>query len=374
MIASNQTKLFTPIQVGSIGLKHRVVLAPLTRARASAGTAVPADFAADYYSQRASDGGLLITEGTFIAEEAGGIAHVPGIYSSEQIAAWKKITDAVHAKGGFIFCQLWALGRVANPDIVSTVWSAGSKKFAPEGAAEFAQDKFTVMSEADIDRFVDHYRQAALNAIEAGFDGVEIHGANGYIIDQFLQANSNDRTDAYGGSLENRFRFPLRVLNAVAEAVGPGRVGVRMSPFSRFQGMREAEPLRVFVPWAKAIVNAQPNLAYVHAVEPRTEGSSDVPDHERVVEDSLHEIRQAVSDAGVTFVVAGGYLPEAAVRHASETDDLIAFGRYFIPNPDLPARVKNGWPLAKYNRRLFYAQTKEGYIDYPTYDSDDAGH
>ncbi|KAF4472073.1 nadph2 dehydrogenase [Fusarium albosuccineum] len=331
MTVSKPTKLFSPIKVGAVDLQHRVVLAPLTRRRADRATAVPADFAAEYYAQRASTGGLLISEGTFIAEEAGGMSHVPGIYSKEQIEAWKRITDAVHANGGFIFCQLWALGRVANPKLVNTVWSAGSKPFVPEGAASaHPPPELTVLTESDIDRFVGHYRQAALNAIEAGFDGVEIHGANGYLVDQFLQSNSNDRTDSYGGSVENRLRFPLRVLNAVSDAIGPERVGIRMSPFSPFQGMREADPLSVFVPWAKAIVKAQPSLAFVHAVEPRAAGSQDVPEHLRKAEDTLTPIREVLNEAGIKFIVAGGYLPEAALKHASETDDLVAFGRYFI--------------------------------------------
>ncbi|KAJ4189917.1 hypothetical protein NW755_005912 [Fusarium falciforme] len=364
MTVSKATKLFTPIKVGAVNLQHRVVLAPLTRRRADAATAVPADWAAEYYAQRSSPGGLLVSEGTFIAEEAGGLPNVPGIYSKEQIAAWKDITDAVHAKGGIIFCQIWALGRAAKPNVVSTVWSAGSKPLVPEGAeSSDPPPNFKVLSESDIDRFVGHYRQAALNAIEAGFDGVEIHGANGYLVDQFLQSNSNDRTDSYGGSLENRLRFPLRVLNAVSDAIGPERVGIRMSPFSRFQGMREADPLALFVPWVKAIVKAQPSLAFVHAVEPRANGSQDTPEHLQSAEDTLAPIREVLNSAGVKLIVAGGFLPETAIKHASETDDLVAFGRYFIPNPDLPARIENGWPLAKYDRSLFYTQNEVGYTE-----------
>ncbi|RSL92926.1 hypothetical protein CEP52_013547 [Fusarium oligoseptatum] len=373
MTVSKTTKLFAPIKVGAVDLQHRVVLAPLTRRRADAATAVPADWAAEYYAQRSSPGGLLVSEGTFIAEEAGGIPNVPGIYSQEQIEAWKGITDAVHAKGGIIFCQIWALGRVAKPNVVSTIWSAGSKPFVPEGAASSDPPPgFKVLSESDIDRFVGHYRQAALNAVEAGFDGVEIHGANGYLVDQFLQSNSNDRTDSYGGSVENRLRFPLGVLNAVSDAIGPERVGIRMSPFSRFQGMREADPLALFVPWAKAIVKAQPSLAFVHAVEPRADGSQDTPEHLRRAEDTLAPIREVLNNAGVKFIVAGGFLPETALKHASETDDLVAFGRYFIPNPDLPARIENGWPLTKYDRSLFYTQNEVGYTDYPPYNDNES--
>ncbi|KAF5005711.1 hypothetical protein FDECE_7872 [Fusarium decemcellulare] len=232
------------------------------------------------------------------------------------------------------------------------------------------------MTESDIDRFVYHYRQAAINAVEAGFDGIELHGANGYVsievllLDQFLQSNSNDRVDQYGGSVENRLRFPLKVVNAVCDAIGPERVGVRMSPFTRFQGMREAEPLALFIPWAQAIVNAQPSLAYIHAIEPRADGSTDTPEHLRKVEDTLAPIRQIAASAGVGFIVAGGYTPEKALDHTSKTDDLVAFGRHFIPNPDLPERIKNGWPLTKYDRSVFYEENEVGYTDYATYDPD----
>ncbi|KAH7145777.1 hypothetical protein B0J13DRAFT_554112 [Dactylonectria estremocensis] len=374
MSETQSNKLFAPMKVGALDLQHRVVMAPLTRNRASAGTAIPADFTLDYYGQRASPGGLLISEGTFIAEEAGGYKHVPGIYSSDQIKAWKPITDAVHAKGGYIFCQLWALGRVADSNMVPIVWSAGSKPFVTKGPHPMRSDdsslvKLTVMKEADIDRFVGHYRQAALNAVEAGFDGVEIHGANDYLVDQFLQSSSNDRTDSYGGSVQNRLRFPLRVLNAVCDAIGPERVGIRMSPFSFFQGMGEENPLALFVPWAETITKAQPSLAFVHAVGPRALGSRDTPEHLQKSDDCLVVIRDVVTKAGVKLIVAGGFLPETAIQHASETGDLVAFGRYFISNPDLPARIENGWPLRKYDRTTFYTQTREGYTDLSAYNA-----
>ncbi|EXM19504.1 NADH:flavin oxidoreductase/NADH oxidase, N-terminal [Fusarium oxysporum f. sp. vasinfectum] len=371
-MTSQTSKLFKPIKVGALDLQHRIVLAPLTRGRADA-LGVPASYAADYYSQRATPGGLLITEGTFVSLEASGRPFSPGIYSKDQIEAWKHVTDAVHAKGAFILCQLWALGRIAEPDLVPAVLSPGSQPFfEDDDVTRKIPDKFTVMSEADIDDFVEYYRQAALNAMEAGFDGIEIHGANGYLIDQFLQSTSNDRTDQYGGSIENRIRFPLRVVNAVSDAIGPQRVGVRVSPFTRFQGMREAEPLSLFVPWAQAIVDAQPRIAYIHAIEPRADGSIDTPEHLRKVEDTLAPIREVATRAGVQFIVAGGYTPEKALQHTSETDDLVAFGRYFIPNPDLPARIKNGWSLTKYDRSVFYEVNEVGYSDYPVYNTETA--
>ncbi|KAF4972576.1 hypothetical protein FSARC_849 [Fusarium sarcochroum] len=338
MSGQKTSKLSDPIKVGALELKHRVVLAPLTRGRADA-SAVAAPYASEYYSQRATR-----------------------IYSEEQVQSWKCVTDAVHAKGGYIFCQLWALGRIAVSELVPAVYSPGSQPFFEEDAvSKEPPAKFTVMTESDIDRFVEHYRQAAFNTIEAGFDGIELHGANGY-----LQSTSNDRKDSYGGSIENRIRFPLRVVNAVSEAIGPERVGVRMSPFTRFQGMREVDPLELFFPWAQAIVNAQPSLAYIHAIEPRADGSVNTPEHLRKVEDTLAPIREVVTRAGVRLIVAGGYTPEKALEHTSETDDLVAFGRHFI-RKCFELRIKNGWLLTKYDRSVFYEVNEVGYIDYAVY-------
>ncbi|KAI1071688.1 hypothetical protein LB507_005121, partial [Fusarium sp. FIESC RH6] len=371
MPSQRSSKLFNPIQVSAFNLQHRVVLAPLTRGRADAAS-VPASYATDYYAQRATPGGLLITEGTFIHPEGAGRLYSPGIYSKEQIEAWKNVTTAVHAKGGLIVVQLWALGRIAEPDLVSAVYSPGTKPYfdnddtsrkTPDKASVI--EKFTTMTEADIDRFVEHYRQAALKAMEVGFDGVELHGANGY-----LQSRSNDRQDQYGGSVENRMRFPLRVVNAISEAIGAERVGVRMSPFTRFQGMREAHPLSLFVPWAQAIVDSQPSIAYLHAIEPRADGAVDTPDDLQKGVELLDPIREVATRAGVNFIAAGGFTPESALEHASENDDLVAFGRHFIPNPDLPARIRNGWALTKYDRSTFYKTNEVGYSVYTAYTVD----
>ncbi|OCF36458.1 NADPH2 dehydrogenase [Kwoniella heveanensis CBS 569] len=371
-------KLFTPLKTGAIPLKHRVVMAPLTRFRAHEGTGVPSELAIEYYKQRASDGGLIITEATFISDAARGYDKVPGIYTPEQVEGWKKITDAVHSKGGFIFCQLWHLGRVAVPQIAPTVYAASD---IPDPSNDGPKPKLHVMTEQDIDRTVDEYVHAAKTAREAGFDGVEIHGANGYLIDQFLQAVSNQRTDSYGGSLENRFRFPLRVLNGVAGAIGADRVGIRMSPFSTFQGMREEKPLETFIPWTETIVANQPELAYIHAVEARATGNVDQPLDQQKKEDTLVPIRDVIlsKSKGTVFMVAGGYgkEPDTAKEHAEKYDDLVAFGRYFISNPDLPIRLKNGWPLKDYVRDTFYSPGPEGYVDFPEYKAiaqDDAAH
>ncbi|WWC90126.1 uncharacterized protein L201_005059 [Kwoniella dendrophila CBS 6074] len=350
------SKLFEPVKVGSLDLKHRVVLAPLTRYRAEKDTGVPGEHFLMYYSQRASDGGLLITEATFISENARGYDSVPCIFNKNQIEGWKKITDAVHAKGGKIVCQLWHLGRVANPEVSPIIYAASD---IPDPETPYPSPKLHVMTEEDIDRTVDEYVHAAKSAVEAGFDGVELHGANGYLIDQFLQPVSNQRTDSYGGSLENRFKFPLRVLNSVCEAIGAERVGIKQTPFGKFQGMRgDYKPLDTFIPWTKTIIENQPNLAYIHTVDNKTHVIFDVPPEERNQQDNIDEIRNVVHKNG------NGSDP---LKHADETDDLIAFGRYFISNPDLPNRLKNGYPLKKYERDTFYSSGPKGYIDFHEY-------
>ncbi|WVQ85650.1 hypothetical protein IAT38_007816 [Cryptococcus sp. DSM 104549] len=363
MTVTQPSKLFQPVTVGDINLKHRVVLAPLTRMRASQKTGIPSDLALSYYSQRASDGGLLISEGTLVAEEARSYDFVPGIWSAEQVEGWKKITAAVHAKGAHFYCQLFSNGRAAPAQPGAKVLGASAIPLPG-----FSQEVIP-MTEEDIDRYVEHYKQAAVNAIEAGFDGVEIHYANGYHLDQFLQSVSNQRTDAYGGSLANRFRFPLRVLSAVSSAIGASRVGIRISPFSRFQDMREANPLATFVPFTEAVLAAEPELAYVHAVDGRISGAEDISDNLVQKEDSLDEIREVVKRLGkkTVFIVAGGISPERVEDHVQKYDELIAFGRYFTSNPDLPQRIKNGWPLKAYHRPTFYTQTAEGYNDFPEY-------
>ncbi|KAL7420639.1 hypothetical protein Q5752_004590 [Cryptotrichosporon argae] len=364
-MTGTEPALFTPIKAGAFDLAHRVVLAPLTRFRADEHGVPKHELVAEYYAQRATKGGLLISEATFIAQEAGGYKFAPGIYSKDQIASWKKVTDAVHAKGGYIVCQLWALGRVADPAQVETVWGASDKPDLQEGQDASSAPKITPLSEADIQRFIGHYRQAALNAVEAGFDGVEIHGANGY-----LQTNSNTRTDQYGGSLENRMRFPRAALAAVVEAIGASRVGIRLSPFSPFQGMRMEDPLATFVPWAQTIVGDHPEIAYLHSVEPRIKGNDDV---NTASDDPSHTnapIRDVARSKGVAFIAAGGFKAKQAIEHAEETGDLVAFGRYFISNPDLPRRLEHGYPLEDYDRNLFYnAGEAKGYVTYTPYEA-----
>jgi len=354
-------KLFQPIKVGRMNLQHRVVMAPLTRFRADSNH-VHTDLAVEYYRQRASTPGtLLITEATFITPRAGGYTHVPGIYSKEQIAAWKRITEAVHAKGSYIFMQLWALGRAADGSVLRQEgnYDVVSASNIPIDQGNHATPRPLTLEE--IQSYVQDYRQAGSNAIEAGFDGVEIHNANGYLLDQFLQDVSNDRTDQYGGSIENRARFPLQVANALAETIGADRVAVRLSPWSKFQtmGMKDPEPQFTYF-----ISQLPRDLAYVHAVESRILGNNEDPTSEY---HSLDALQDAWGQDKV-FMRAGGFKPKTAVSVSEQprnVNGLIAIGRYFISNPDLPRRIKLGVELEPYNRDLFYNKTEaRGYVDY----------
>ncbi|KAI0342407.1 FMN-linked oxidoreductase [Trametopsis cervina] len=360
-MAATEPKLFTPIQVGDVTLQHRVVLAPLTRFRASKAH-VHKPIAVEYYKQRASvPGTMLITEASYIAAKAGGYANVPGIYNDEQIAAWKEIVDAVHAKGSFIYLQLWALGRAAMPEQLELEGS-----FPYVSASDVLLEGRDVAPRAlttdEIKEYVQFYATAASNAVHrAGFDGVEIHGANGYLVDQFLQDVTNKRTDAYGGSIENRTRFALEVIDAVAAKVGAEKTGIRLSPWGSYNGMRMQDPIPTFRYLVQQITERQPKLAFIHVVEPRVNGAVDREVQEGESNDSLREVW-----GSRPFISAGGYNREHALKIAEEKGDLIAFGRDYIPNPDLPLRLKKNLPLTKYDRQTFYeAEAEKGYSDYP---------
>ncbi|KAK8024661.1 hypothetical protein PG990_002484 [Apiospora arundinis] len=363
-----ESKLFQPLKVGNNSLQHRLAMAPLTRFRAD-GEHVPLPMVKEYYEQRASvPGTLLITEATFISPQAGGYPNVPGIYTPEQIRAWREVTDAVHAKGSFIWVQLWALGRVASPDALKKE----NPEFKVKGASPLPEaEGKTVpeeMTEQEIQDFVRDYAQAARNAVElAGFDGVEIHGANGYLVDQFLQDVTNQRTDNYGGSIENRSRFALEVAKACVEApgVGPERVGIRLSPWSPFQGMKMADPIPQFTHVIKGL--KQLKLAYLHVVESRVGGIVDYPDAP-----AAEQVAFAVEawDNTSPVFIAGGFTPDSARKVVDEEyagrDVVVVFGRYFISTPDLPFRVQKGIELTPYNRDTFYnAGSEKGYVDYP---------
>ncbi|KAE9404758.1 FMN-linked oxidoreductase [Gymnopus androsaceus JB14] len=366
--------LFQPAHVGNMLLQHRVVMAPLTRFRATADH-VPPPIVAEYYSQCASiPRTLIVSEATLIKHEAGGYAHVPGIWSDEQIAGWKEVTAAVHAKGSFIFLQLWALGRAAvpgkpgmEPDYPYDFVSASDIPIDPSST-----HKPRPLAISEIQKYIGWYSTAAKSAVErAGFDGVEIHSSNGFLLDQFLQDMSNVREDNYGGSVENRARFSLEVVDAVVKAVGPSRTAIRIGPWNTFQGMKMKDPKPTFQHLVQEIKKAHPTLSYIHVVEPRVEGlelrnKEDVPEHE-----NNDFIREVWTQEGNTrwLISAGGYVRESAIK-ATENNkgELIAFGRPFLDNPDLPYRLEHDIPLNKPDRTKFYvpnSTSPEGYTDYP---------
>ncbi|KAL3475198.1 NADH:flavin oxidoreductase/NADH oxidase family protein [Aspergillus californicus] len=361
------TKLFTPLRVGASHLNHRLAMAPMTRFRVRPGH-IPLDIVSDYYAQRGSvPGTLLITEAILISTRPGVYTHVPGLYTPEQIAQWKKVTAAVHAKGSSIYAQLWALGRVADPEATSTEGGEGSFiSSSPVPAAEGAPVP-REMSEEDIRAVIADFATAARNAIEAGFDGVEIHGANGYLVDQFIQGCVNQRADGWGGSVEKRARFPLEVIKAVVGAVGAERTAIRYSPWSTFQGMgtESDEEIRAQFGYL-ATKTAEFGLSYVHVVEARISGNDavDVPSGR-----DLKFFLEAYGRASGPVVVAGGYngdlAKEAVDGVYKEYDVVVAIGRPWTANPELPFKVKQGIPLRKFEREHFYNPgSATGYADY----------
>ncbi|KAF9516714.1 hypothetical protein BS47DRAFT_1327244 [Hydnum rufescens UP504] len=363
MAGSASSKLFLPITVGNVRLEHRIVMAPLTRTRADSSHA-HRDIAAEHYSQRASTPGtLIISEATFISQKASGMSHVPGIWTLEQIEGWRKVTEAVHARGSFIFCQLWALGRAASPNLLDETGNDYvSASAIPEGKKRAPRP----LSIEEIREYVQDYTQAAKNAIEAGFDGVELHAAHGYLPDQFIQDVTNHRTDAYGGSIENRARFVLEILESISNAIGQSRTAVRFSPWSKFQGMRMSDPIPTFTHLLTSLSTGLPNLAYISLTEPLMVGDKDIP--EVTLSDSNEPFRQIWAPRPV--ILGGGYSNKVdlAVQLADDKDVLVLFGRAFISNPDLPQRIKRGIDFTPYNRKTFYSrgpEKREGYIDYP---------
>lgn len=370
---SSEPALFTPIQVGESHLLNRVVFAPLTRFRATQNH-TPSDLMVTYYVQRsATPSTLLISEATFVDHQAAGYDFVPGIWSDEQAAGWKKIVDGVHAKGCFIYLQLWNLGRAAGAESLKNEeggpWGVVSASNLPfEGGATPRP-----LTLAEIKGYPDVYAHAAKNFIEkAGGDGVEVHCANGYLLDQFIQTNSNKRTDDYGGSLANRLRFPLEVIGAVVKAVGAKRVGVRISPYNNYQGMKMPleEAKETFSTFVKAIKSAHPDFAYLHVVEGRALlgiALSGLPEVEAKPEEDLEYLHKIWTPS--PFIVCGCYHTEDGLAKAeSSKNTLVAYGRPFISNPDLPARIKAGIKFADYNKNFFYSMgpdKAEGYTSYP---------
>lgn len=358
--------LYSPYYLGSLELRNRMVMAPLTRSRASESLA-PTDLMRTYYDQRAS-AGLIVTEATQVCPQGQGYIATPGIYSEEQIAGWKRVVDAVHAKGGKICVQLWHVGRISHtffqPDNVAPVAPsairASAKVFIPSGFDDVSMPRELTLDE--IKALVTTFRQAAENAKAAGFDMIEIHGANGYLIDQFLRDKTNQRQDAYGGSIENRARFLLEVVDAVCQVYPPARVGSRISPASTFNDIDDRNPQELFTYVASEL--GRRGLGYLHVIEGQTGGARDARP-----EVNFQVLETLFKDAGGHAVMANnGYsreMAETAVRDGKA--DLVAFGVPFIANPDLVERFKNDCPLNPADANTFYGGGEKGYTDYPFY-------
>ena len=370
-MASSAQKLFTPLQLGAVSLKHRVVMAPLTRSRSVQPDSVPGDLMREYYEQRASDGGFMLTEATNISLASRGWLGAPGLYTNDQVEGWKKVISAVHAKGGHIFAQLWHTGRSSHTAMTGgempvsasvdpSYWQHPSHLVSiPGGWVHPSPHRALTIPE--IASIVEDFRRAAQRAMDAGFEGVELHAANGYLIDQFLQDGSNKRTDDYGGSIENRARLLFEVVASLKSVWGPDRVAVRLAPGGTWNGMSDSDPHALFNYVARCL--DQYALAYLHLIEPRISGSEVVRAGSGPV--AAEEFRRSYHGK---LIAAGGFEPETAeATVASGTLDAVAFGRYFVSNPDLPNRIRKGLPLAAYDRSTFYTFGAAGYTDYPTY-------
>lgn len=354
--------LFTPFDLQGLLLKNRIVMAPLTRNRAIHGTDVPQPMNAVYYAQRAS-AGLIISEASQISPGGKGYAWTPGMYSAEQIAGWKKVTKAVHAEGGKIFAQLWHVGRISHPSLQpENQLPVAPSALIPPGLKTFVETgRFTDLVRPralrldEIPGIINDYAKAAKNAIQAGFDGVEIHAANGYLIQQFLSESANERNDNYGGSIENRLRFALEVTEAVISAVGANRTGIRLSPVSPVNGIMENQPETVYFPLVQTLNTMK--LAYVHVIEGTTGGARDMEKLDfKALRESFHG----------AWMVNNGYTKIMGTRAiTSGYADLVAFGKLFIANPDLVERFRENAPLNSYDQTTFYGGDEKGYTDYP---------
>ena len=358
-----ESKLFTPEKVGSIELRNRIVMSPMTRSRAIDN--LPNDLMVEYYKQR-SGAGLIITEGTSPSPNGVGYARIPGIYSAQQVYGWKKVTSAVHHAGGKIFVQLMHTGRISHP----LNMPKGAKVLAPSAVRAAGQiwadtkelQDFPVpkaMTEEDLSFTKEEYVTAAKNAIDAGFDGIELHGANGYLLEQFLSPISNTRTDYYGGNIENRSRFVLEVVTAVAEAIGKEKTGIRLSPFGIANDMPYYPEIDATYKYLSDQLNNL-DIAYIHIVDHSAMGAPEVP----------IEIKKSIrNNFKNSIILSGGYDKEKAEADIqSSLGDLVAFGRPFINNPDLVERFKNNWPLSQdLKMDLFYTAGEKGYTDYPFY-------
>ena len=363
------TTLFDPLQVGQISMANRIVMAPLTRNRAPG--AIPNALMATYYTQRAT-AGLIITEATAISPQGQGYADVPGLYSTEQLDGWKQITHAVHEAGGKIVVQLWHVGRVSHTELQphfgkpvapSAIRAHTKTVLIHDGVPTFVDTSEPRALEAEeLPEIVQDYRRAAENAIASGFDGVEVHAANGYLLDQFLKTGSNHRTDDYGGSIKNRARLLLEVMRAIVDDVGGSRVGIRLSPVTPANDVVDADPQQLF----DYVIHhlAEMNLAYIHVIEGATGGAREIADRPFNYE-SLKEVYRQGGGAGA-WMVNNGYTLELANTALEQGADLVAFGRPFIANPDLPQRLRTGATLNGPDRSTWYGGNAKGYTDYQT--------
>lgn len=352
--------LFTKYRLGDLELSNRIIMAPMTRCRAIEGN-VPNPLAVTYYMQRAS-AGLIISEGSQISPLGMGIARTPGIYSRDQVGCWKKVTDAVHKAGGKIFLQLWHVGRVSHPDLLEDKLPVAPSALSFEGEVRTPDGKkrFVIPRALEPDEIPDiirQFRDGAQNARDAGFDGVEIHGANGYLLDQFLRDGSNHRADKYGGSLENRVRLPLEVTEAVAEIWGHERVGYRISPHFSNYSMSDTDPRRTYSYFAEELNEI--GIGYLHMIEP-VGGRLGVTDQKAKLAPVIHDIFEG------TFMLNGGYDANSGNEAIEKSEaDLISFGVPFLANPDLPERFRKNAPLNSADVGTFYMGEEKGYVDYP---------
>lgn len=360
-IDAHTAKLFQPTRIGDIEVANRVVMAPLTRSRADEprGDIPGSEMNIAYYRQR-SNAGLIISEGTQVSPTGKGYMATPGIYSDEQVEGWKPITRAVHEAGSKIVAQIWHVGRITHPDLTGGAQPVAPSAIQPKVQAYTRGGKVQApvphaLSTVEIAEVVAQYRRGAANAIRAGFDGVEIHGANGYLIDQFLRDGANQRTDAYGGSVENRVRFALEVVDAVVEEIGAGRVGIRLSPVTPFNDLADSDPQAVFGHLVQELDKR--GIAFIHFIEGATGGPRDVPGFD------FSWAREAF---GGTYIANNGYSRELAIDAVEAgRADAVSFGRLFLANPDLVQRLQRGAELNTPNPQTFYTPGPVGYIDYP---------
>jgi N-ethylmaleimide reductase len=363
----NHDALFAPLQLGAIRIPNRIVMAPLTRMRAGTGN-VPTALNAKYYAQRAS-AGLIVAEGTAVSHQGQGYPSAPGIYTSDQIAGWKLVTDAVHSRGGRIVLQIAHNGRNSHSSLLPENSLPVAPSAIPPNLPAFTREFKQVPVETpraletdEIPAIVNTFTQAGVNAIDAGFDGVEIQAANGHLVDQFLEDGTNQREDVYGGAAENRIRFLVEIVDNVSAVIGANRLGVRLSPFGQYGGIHDSNPLHLYVAAISALDDRE--IAYLHLIEGR---GSEIGLTDGLHEDALNNAQLFRCRFRGPLISAAAYTPSSAAQTVSEgRANAIAFGRMFIANPDFVERIRDQGPLNTYDRSTFYGGAEHGYTDYPT--------